>query len=255
VFQTFPSSSAKPTSLLDTMETTESQSEMESWREAHKTLTEAVIVAKEAVTAAKAQRRYWLEEIAANLTAEGKLTSSSVWKKPTKAKGGLKRKSNLPKASKRKKSDDTETDEEEVPAVKKKKIVRAKTKKTLPKKLKLKLSKPKVVDQDEDDDDMDESQSQSSALEVSGYSAHEQEAAAALLSGASGGDMSHIPEELRAFMAPLDAAASVPELAAPMHYTINPYGGKRLRTDDDDFEEDDDDDEDEEDDDGDEEDE
>jgi hypothetical protein len=188
------------------------------------------------VTAAKAQRRYWLEEIAANLTPEGKLTALSIWKKPTKVKAVVKRKS-LPKAmSKRKKSDDTETDEDEPPA-KKKKIVRQKAIKGSPKKVKLNLGHFKAHAPHEDDEDMDESIS--SALEVSGYSTNEQEAAAALLSGASGGgDMSHIPEELRPFMA-LDVGGSAEEMPQVRH-PMNSYGGKTLRAYNDDDEDDDD---------------
>ena len=215
----------------------------------NKRLTEAVIVAKEAVAAAKAQRRYWLEEIAANLTTEGKLTATSVWKKPTKVKSLNKRKS-LPKAiSKRKKSDDTETDEDE-PPTKKKKVVRPKVKKVPPKKLKLNLSQAKARNPDDDDDD-DIDEPTGSALEVSGYSTHEQEAVAALLSGGSnGGDMSHIPEELRPFMASLDTGVSVEEPPTPVHHHImNPYGGKGPRSYDDDEDDEDDDDEDDEDDD------
>lgn len=231
------------------METIESQSELTAWREVHKRLTEAVIIAKEAVAAAKAQRRYWLEEIAANLTTEGKLTATSVWKKPTKVKIVNKRKS-LPKAiSKRKKSDDTETDEDE-PPTKKKKVVRAKVKKVQPKRLKLSLSQARARDPDDDDDDDDDDidESTGNALEVAVYSTHEQDAVAALLSGGSnGGDMSHIPEELRPFMASLDTGISVEAPLNPVHnHVMNPYGGKRLRSydDDDDDDEDDDDDDD-----------
>ncbi|KAI2496868.1 hypothetical protein MHU86_17615 [Fragilaria crotonensis] len=207
------------------MDTSEFRSEIKAWREVHARLTEAVIVAKEAVAAAKAQRRYWLEEIAANLTPEGKLTAASIWKKPSKVKAVVKRKS-LPKAmSKRKKSDDTETDEDEPPA-KKKKIVRQKAIKAAPKKVKLNLTHFKAHAPDEDDEDMDESTS--SALEVSGYSMNEQEAAAALLSGASGGgDMSHIPEELRPFMA-MDVGGHAEEVSQ-VRQPMNSYGGKTLR--------------------------
>ena len=40
-----------------------SNNELESWREVHGLLTKAVLVAREAVAARKAQRRFWLEEI------------------------------------------------------------------------------------------------------------------------------------------------------------------------------------------------
>jgi hypothetical protein len=63
-----------------------SQNELDSWRQVHEQLTNAVIIAKEAVAAKKLQRRFWLEEICANLTEEGKLTSNSVWKRPIPVK-------------------------------------------------------------------------------------------------------------------------------------------------------------------------
>lgn len=61
-------------------------SELKTWKEIHSHLSHAILVAREAVDVAKAQRRYWLEEIAANITDEGKLTAASVWKKPTTVK-------------------------------------------------------------------------------------------------------------------------------------------------------------------------
>mmetsp|Transcript_5676 Transcript_5676/g.9405 ORF Transcript_5676/g.9405 Transcript_5676/m.9405 type:complete len:235 (+) Transcript_5676:140-844(+) len=226
------------------MQSTEQHTDLESWREVHKTLTEAVIVGMEAVAAAKAQRRYWLEDICASLTAEGKLTPTAVWKKATK-KGGPKRKA-AKAVSKRKKSDDTETDEEVAPA-KKAKAAR-KPKKTGPKKIKLKLKgpKPAVVQQVEDDEDEDMAVSTEPA-----YSMHEHEAAAALQAVSSAGDMSHIPEELRAFMAPQEYANSALEpQMTHMAHTTNPYAAKGLHPyDDDDDEEDDGDDDDDDDDD------
>ena len=215
------------------MNTSDLLSELEAWREVHQKLTEAVLVGKEAVTAAKAQRRYWLEEIAANLTTDGKLTATSVWKKPSKVKALVKRRS-LPKAvTKRKKSDDTETDEEE-PLPKKKKTVIPKSKKLPAKKLKLSLSQLKFhsPNDDEEDDDSDDEEnvddeSVSSPLEASGYSTQEQEAAAGLLAG-TGGDMSHIPEELRPFMASLDVGLPSEEITPVDPISI--YGGKALRT-------------------------
>lgn len=97
------------------------QSELETWREAHKNLMDAVIVAREAVDAAKAQRRYWMEEICANLSPEGRLTQNSLWRqRVTPKKAAPKKKaSKPPTTSKRKKSDDTLTDEE-APATNKK---------------------------------------------------------------------------------------------------------------------------------------
>lgn len=58
------------------------QSPLEAWRQVHSHLIRAVTVAREAVAAKKAQRRFWMEEICANLTEEGSLTNSSVWKRP-----------------------------------------------------------------------------------------------------------------------------------------------------------------------------
>ena len=64
----------------------EAEDEIASWKAVHTELTRAVLVAQEAVTAKKLQKRYLLEEIAANLTEEGTLTPMSVWKKPSKKK-------------------------------------------------------------------------------------------------------------------------------------------------------------------------
>lgn len=208
-----------------------SKSDIESWRTVHESLIESVIVAREAVAAAKAQRRYWLEEICANLTPEGKLTAASIWKKPSK-KGGGKRKP--PKVPKRRKSDDTETDEEE-PTKKKPKVTRPKKKKkvTLPPKkmhLKLKLSKLESDEEDEEDNATFSNTNQQPAE----YSVHEQEAAVAL--SAVGTDMSHIPEELRPFMAAQEFGNRSPE------QTLGTFGGKEMRYDE---EEDEDEDEDE----------
>jgi hypothetical protein len=60
--------------------------ELDAWREVHGLLTKALLVAKEAVAAKKVQRRFWLEEICANLTDGGKLTQNSVWSRPSPAK-------------------------------------------------------------------------------------------------------------------------------------------------------------------------
>jgi hypothetical protein len=81
-------------------------SELESWRQVHGSLIEAVKVAEEAVAAQKAQRRYWLEEICANLDEEGMHQPTSVWKRPqvTIKKQLPKRISSKPPAVKRKKS-------------------------------------------------------------------------------------------------------------------------------------------------------
>lgn len=58
--------------------------ELQAWREVHDRLTKAILVAKEAVAVAKAQRRYYLEEHCANVTPEGKLVNTSAWKKSGK---------------------------------------------------------------------------------------------------------------------------------------------------------------------------
>ena len=77
--------SPKQRNTLSTMATEAStEAELQAWREAHEHLSKAILVAKEAVAVAKAQRRYWLEEVCANLTPEGKLVINSVWKKPMK---------------------------------------------------------------------------------------------------------------------------------------------------------------------------
>jgi hypothetical protein len=60
--------------------------EKDLWLEAHRLLSQAVLVANEAVDAARAQRRYWMEEICANVTADGTLISTSGWKIPTAPK-------------------------------------------------------------------------------------------------------------------------------------------------------------------------
>jgi hypothetical protein len=81
-------------------------SELESWRQVHRSLIEAVKVSEEAVAAQKAQRRYWLEEICANLDEEGMHQPTSVWKRPqvTIKKQPPKRTSSKPLVAKRKKS-------------------------------------------------------------------------------------------------------------------------------------------------------
>ena len=61
--------------------------EMGPWKEVHQQLINAVIISKDAIAIQKAQRRYWLTEINANLTEDGKLTATSVWKRPGKKRG------------------------------------------------------------------------------------------------------------------------------------------------------------------------
>lgn len=63
----------------------EDTSDLVAWKEVHSSLIEAVKSAKAAVDAQKAQRRFWLEEICSNLNEQGKLTPTSVWKRPDTA--------------------------------------------------------------------------------------------------------------------------------------------------------------------------
>jgi outer membrane biosynthesis protein TonB len=74
-----------------------SHNELDAWRQLHENLTNAVIIAKEAVAAKKLQRRFWLEEICANLTEEGKLTANSVWKRPVPVKKTVVKRAPKPK--------------------------------------------------------------------------------------------------------------------------------------------------------------
>ena len=67
------------------------QSVMEAWRQVHRHLVRAVAIGREAVAAKKAQRRFWMEEICANLTEEGNLTQTSVWKRPEKKEASAKK--------------------------------------------------------------------------------------------------------------------------------------------------------------------
>jgi hypothetical protein len=53
-----------------------------AWREVHSTLLLAVQKAQDAIAIQKAQRRYWLEEIAWNLGEDGSLTAFSSWNRP-----------------------------------------------------------------------------------------------------------------------------------------------------------------------------
>lgn len=120
------------------------ESELEAWREVHRHVTHAVLVAKEAVAVAKAQRRYWMEEICANLTPEGKLTATSVWKKPTETpsprkKTTAKRKQPQPQQLPERPRKTEDTDDEEPPAEK----LKTKRKKKMddePKKKRIRLS-------------------------------------------------------------------------------------------------------------------
>jgi hypothetical protein len=95
------------TTLTGDLSSSAAPSELDAWKEVHATLTEAVKRAQDAVHAQKAQRRFWMEEICANLTGEGKLKPTSVWKRPVVQKKSAVKKPNVPKtaATKRKKKD------------------------------------------------------------------------------------------------------------------------------------------------------
>lgn len=82
----------------------------EEWREVHAKLIQAVRKSQEAVAIQKAQRRYWLEEIAWNLSEDGSLTSASAWKRPvpvtkTSSKKGALKSASAAGSYKRKKKD------------------------------------------------------------------------------------------------------------------------------------------------------
>eukprot|EP00980_Cylindrotheca_fusiformis_P027819 scaffold22560_cov135-Cylindrotheca_fusiformis.AAC.30 len=141
---------------------------LDAWKQVHERLTSAVLISQEAVAAKKLQRRYWMEEICANLTEDGKLTPSSVWKRaapPSKKSAAKKMVS-----KKRKKA---EPKQKKVAAKRKKveKPPEQKTKETSPaepkKKLTIRLKKPPVepapppeeeepVDQDDSQEASDE---------------------------------------------------------------------------------------------------
>eukprot|EP01083_Nonionella_stella_P054278 143334_1 len=53
--------------------------DLEAWKEAHRHLTLAVIMTKDAIAAEKAKRRYLLEEIYTNVTTDGTLAPTSKW--------------------------------------------------------------------------------------------------------------------------------------------------------------------------------
>lgn len=55
--------------------------DLEAWKEVHEHLLVAVQKAQQSIAAQKAQRRYWLEEIAWNLNDNGSLTNASRWRR------------------------------------------------------------------------------------------------------------------------------------------------------------------------------
>ena len=79
---------------------------VEAWKEVHAVLLEAVRREQEAVQMLQVQRRYWLEELVANLQ-QGKLAATSVWRKPIplkKSAGGSSSATGKKAAGKRKKA-------------------------------------------------------------------------------------------------------------------------------------------------------
>lgn len=75
---------ANQTNVETTMTDASADEELQAWREVHDHLSKAVLVTTEAVAVAKAERRYLVEEIFVNLTPDGKLSNTSVWKKSGK---------------------------------------------------------------------------------------------------------------------------------------------------------------------------
>ena len=72
-----PPKALKPKLSIPVVGTKEQQSQLEAWKEVHASLTEAVLIAREAIASKKLQRRFWLETICANLShpSEAKTTS------------------------------------------------------------------------------------------------------------------------------------------------------------------------------------
>jgi hypothetical protein len=123
--------------------------------------------AQDAVHAQKAQRRFWMEEICANLTGEGKLKPTSVWKRPVVQKKSAVKKPSVPKTAgtKRKKKD---PDANAKPAKKprKKKVANneGESDAPKPKKIKISLKKKAAVPEafvHQPEEDLDESETYS----------------------------------------------------------------------------------------------
>jgi hypothetical protein len=66
--------------------------ELEAWREVHGKLLMACELAQEAVDEERRALRYWMEELAANLTEDGQRTANSVWTPPMLPKSAPKKK-------------------------------------------------------------------------------------------------------------------------------------------------------------------
>lgn len=130
----------------DTDNTNPSTALLDSWKQIHGQLTKAVLISQEAIAAKKLQRRYWMEEICANLTEEGKLTHSSVWKRAVPSKKSTSKKA---VTKKRKKTEQKSKEpKQKKAAAKKKKMEKQEpssaeeSKVVPPKKLTIKLKKP-----------------------------------------------------------------------------------------------------------------
>jgi hypothetical protein len=153
-------------------------SELNAWKEVHATLTEAVKRAQDAVHAQKTQRRFWMEEICANLTGEGKLKPTSVWKRPVVQKKSAVKKPSVPKpaGTKRKKKDpDTTAKPAKKPRKKKAANNEGESDGPKPKKIKISLKKKTAVPEaflHQTEEDLDESETysnDSSGMQQGGY--------------------------------------------------------------------------------------
>ena len=56
--------------------------QLEVWQEVHSSLLHAIRKSQAGIAVEKAQRRFWLEEIAANLNEDGTLKNKSIWQRP-----------------------------------------------------------------------------------------------------------------------------------------------------------------------------
>lgn len=106
-------------------------SELEAWREVHSKLLIACDLAQEAVDFQRAEQRYWMQEIVANLNEDGQVVPSSVWTratdipKKTLSKREIKKLYQNAGVIKRKADDDTVTSNESSAVAKKKRRKKA----------------------------------------------------------------------------------------------------------------------------------
>jgi hypothetical protein len=134
------------TTLTGDFSSSAAPSELDAWKEVHATLTEAVKRAQDAVHAQKAQRRFWMEEICANLTGEGKLKPTSVWKRPVVQKKSAVKKPTVPKtAGTKRKKKDPEAKPAKKPRKKKAANNEGESDGPKPKKIKISLKKKPAV--------------------------------------------------------------------------------------------------------------